>query len=437
MKRIFSILFALVLVVSFSLVTAVPVAAATSIYVNTTGSDLNDGQTPGTAVATITKGIELVDSGGTVYVAAGTYSEYVVIGKPVTLLGANAGVHPAVGTHPTETVGTRGPETILANSYYALKPQADDITVDGFKFTGAGGRIIDTYADANNFHLTNCIFDNPTRAVTQGVIQFGGGSHTDMLIDYNLFQDQGDHTLYFGGGPYDRLHIAYNKFNGLGDGMFWTATPLVDGIVEGNEFDGTISGTPGQGGVGMNIGQGGNIIIRNNWFHDMFYTGFQVGIVGGSVTDNMFERIYPYPGYWADVFQLWGGEWGTPVSTNVVIERNTIRYNDISGASDPSHGIRLRSGADAPNVHINWNNFEDGGARTDAFAVRNQGTGVLDAIKNWWGHASGPSGEDGRVNKKGKVIGKGGAISGNVNWDPWLPQPIGHTKHDPVPPGLR
>ncbi|MBA7716521.1 hypothetical protein ES703_125594 [subsurface metagenome] len=45
---------------------------------------------------------------------------------------------------------------------------------------------------------------------------------------------------------------------------------------------------------------------------------------------------------------------------------------------------------------------------------------TVDATNNWWGHASGPSGEDGRVNKAGEVVGKGDAVSDNVEWDPWL-----------------
>ncbi len=48
------------------------------------------------AFAAIQDGVTAVADGGTVHVAAGTYSENVVVAKPLTLLGANAGVDPRV-----------------------------------------------------------------------------------------------------------------------------------------------------------------------------------------------------------------------------------------------------------------------------------------------------------------------------------------------------
>jgi len=363
----------------------------------------------------IQEAINKATTGDTVDVAAGTYDEMLTINKPLILKGANAGIHPAVGKHPTETVGTRGPETIMTHAWYAFLLQANDITIDGFKFTGeigGAGQIIRSYADANNFHLTNCIFDVSRQAKTSGWVLFGDASHNDVLIDFNLFKDkQGDATLYFGGGSpsYNRLRVSYNKFNVGGDAIFWaTATPLVDGVIEGNEFDGTIGSVPGVGFNTMNVGQAGNVIVKDNWFHDCLYTPIQMGIVGGSITDNTFERMYPlFEGTWypADALQLWGGEWGTPISTNVDISDNTIRFNDIPGASEPSHGIRLRDGVDAANIHINNNKFEDGNERTDAFAVRNQGTGTADAEENWWGN-----------NQKSDVE---AVISGLVDYNPW------------------
>jgi len=225
---------------------------------------------------------------------------------------------------------------------------------------------------------------------------------------------------------------------------FWGATPLVDGVVEYNEFDGTIDGTPGVGFETMNIGAGGNIIIRHNWFHDQQYTAFQIGIIDGYVTDNIFERIYPLSGSFADAFQLWGGQYGTPVSTNVIIEHNVIRYNDILGASFPSHGIRLRPpsggpGIDGATIHINYNSFEDGGARTDAYAIRHQGEPgtVVDAEYNWWGNVNGPYDPVGTVEmpyepeppvtdmKNTEPTGNlGGMVGEYVDYYPWLGAPF-------------
>ena len=144
--------------------------SAISIFPSATAATIN---VPGD-YPTIQAAVNAALPGDTIIVAAGTYNEMVSINKPLTLLGANAGIHPTVGVHPTETVGTRGPETILShNGLFAVSPSADDITIDGFKFTGTGGRIIDTYADANNFSLLNCIFDNPGDHGPTGNIQFG------------------------------------------------------------------------------------------------------------------------------------------------------------------------------------------------------------------------------------------------------------------------
>ena len=375
-----------------------------------TATDCDD---PTPCYSSIQDAINDASDGDIIKVCPGAYGGFVTINKSVTLSGANAGIHPAVGTHPTETIGLRGDESILTNNYYALHPAADDITVDGFMFTGDGGRIIDTYDDANNFHLTNCIFENDATGTTQGVIQFGGGSHTGMLLDFNLFQDQGEHTLYAGGGPFDGLTIAYNKFNVAGDSVFWTAPELVDGVIQGNEFDGTLGGTPGVGYCTLNIGLGGNIAVLDNWFHDINYTPLQIGIIGGSIVGNTFERMYPYSGYWGSAFELWGGQYGTAVSTNVSITNNTVYFNDIPGAAEPTHGLRLRGpeapdpGIDGATIHVSNNSFIDGGARTDAHAVWHQGdaTTTVDAEENYWSTLS--------------PVVIADLMAGNVDYEPW------------------
>lgn len=118
---------------------------------------------------------------------------------------------------------------------------------------------------------------------------------------------------------------------------------------------------------------------------------------------------------------------------------NIIRYNDIH---DNTYAIRCGEGMGSGNV-AHYNNFVDNIGTDEAFPEYNGAVSnlheenVLDATYNWWGHASGPSGPDGRKNPRGKTIGKGDSVMGFVYWDPWLPQPVGRTPHDPVPPGLK
>jgi hypothetical protein len=333
--------------------------------------------------STITPAISRVVSGGKIKVAAGTYNEYITVNKSCRLYGSNAGIHPAVGTHPTEVVGVRNPETILFN----LTPAADNIQIDGFKFLKVGTQIIMTYSNANNFALKNCIVESTTNGPTTGIIQFGGGSHTGCLFEYNLFNDLGDHTFYAGGGPYDNLKFQYNKFQSEGEAIFWAAGALTGGIIDHNEFDG-VNGTKYNT---MNIGQAGNLQITNNWFHGIVYTAIQCGIIDGSISGNKFETHFGLSTLNAAAIQLWGGEWGTAVSSNVAISNNEIHYNQ-NGIS-PVYGIRLRGPNSATDpkingstIHVHNNSFFNGGVIADAKAILFQGdqTTSVDAICNWW-----------------------------------------------------
>ncbi len=378
MKKQFYILMALVLIASSTW-------ASVTITVGPTGD-----------YTTIQAAINAAPSGAVIEVAAGTYTGSVSINKSLTINGANAGIHPAIGMHPTEIVGTRGSETILAfgNGPGAISVTADNVTLDGFTITSTGTRIIDTYADANYFTMKNCIWTNTSGYAQQGTMQFGGGSHTNMLLEFNQFNN-GETALLYTAGTFDALTIQYNYISCEGDAIFWTAAPLVNGVIKGNEIDGTIGGTPGLGGCTVNIGQAGNLQITDNWIHDVNYTAFQVGIIGGSVSGNTFEDVYPYSSdpslYGGYGFYLWGGAWGTALSENVNIYENEFYFNN--SAAGPVRAIRLAGPAndgdpsiDASTIHIYDNKFYNGGLGT-AVAIRHQGdqATAVDASLNYWG----------------------------------------------------
>ncbi|MEQ8852748.1 hypothetical protein, partial [Gimesia sp.] len=335
-----------------------------------------------TAFATIQAAINAAAAtGDTIQVAAGTYSGLISLNKSVDLLGANAGIDP--------NTMARGAESIIDHDgFYAIQPTADDATIDGFSFEGNGGRVIDSYAGADNLTIANNIFNNTNIPGSQGGIQLQSGSFDDLTVEQNLFQftGDGDALLVGGGGSFERMHIVGNHFAGTTGGIFQNGGTINDAVVEQNEFT---------GGVGMNMGDAGNIQIRENTFDGTFYTGFQVGTIDGEIVGNTFQNIEAYPGFFGQAFELWGGQYGTTVSQNVTIENNVIHYNDVAGAAEPNHGIRLRtpdagSGIDASTIHINNNAFLDGGVRGDAKAIRHFGdqTTAVDASGNWWGTTS-------------------------------------------------
>jgi hypothetical protein len=85
-----------------------------------------------------------------------------------------------------------------------------------------------------------------------------------------------------------------------------------------------------------------------------------------------------------------------------------ITNNTVSGWE---YGIRLDGAlVDAVSSYANNNNISG----NDVFGVYNGGTGTLNATCNWWGDASGPSGEG---------PGMGDAVSDNVDFEPWVVVP--------------
>jgi hypothetical protein len=119
MKRIFSIVFALVLVVSLGLVTAVPVLAATIRYVPS-------------VYPTIQAAINASSNGDTIMVAAGNYSAFVVQNKTnISIIGAQGAT--VTATNLSVDVPVVGNASVMA----AVKDSVN-INIEGINFNGAG-----------------------------------------------------------------------------------------------------------------------------------------------------------------------------------------------------------------------------------------------------------------------------------------------------------
>ncbi len=148
-RKIFAVLFSVVLVLSFSLVTAMPAGAqldGTTWYVATTGNNSNDGLSWATAWRDIGYALDQASGGDTINVAAGTYTENINLVDGVEVLGAGAGASIIDG----DDSGT----VVTANSV------GSGTKLDGFTITNgnayAGGGMRNQYSSSPV--VSNCTF---------------------------------------------------------------------------------------------------------------------------------------------------------------------------------------------------------------------------------------------------------------------------------------
>jgi hypothetical protein len=314
-------------------------------------------------------------AGDIIQVAAGTYSDaYMDFTKPITLKGANAGI--------PGTSGSRGAETIWRAGGSTVELQCDNVIIDGFRIEPTSNRWMNNNHDANGFQFINNVVE--CSSAGSNVFQTEGAvSYRDWVIQDNYFLIQDKTMLFLGGGgsaaDFTNLLIKGNKIEGNQGGfIFWAAGTPSNFRFHENECINVVA---------MNAGKVGDLSVKGNTFTNSYYTAFQCGIVGGEVVNNVFDGGDPWCPYGANLFELWGGEWGTPVSSNVLVSGNTFIYNN--SAACPVNGPRLRDGADAPTITFQNNKWIDQGALPDAKAIRNQGAGTLFVDINDWNSPDG------------------------------------------------
>ena len=254
---------------------------AQTYYVNaTTGSNANtvsDAQNPATPWQTIQHAVTNANSGATISVAAGTYSENVVVNKSLTLRGARFAT---VGTDVTR--GTS--ESVVASAVndpataILFSIEANNVTIEGFLFNGdLGGNqasaAIQTTGAANrtNIDVTNNVI---TTFAGYGVKLFNpaSGSTSGHAITGNLFTGIIDQTV----GTSALLLSANDRSTAV--------------VLERNVFASVTNNSfilVGNGVITRDINTAGTGSISNNVFELISVTSGTTDLIGGAGIFNV------------------------------------------------------------------------------------------------------------------------------------------------------
>jgi hypothetical protein len=366
-KKIFSMLLALALVLGFSLVTAMPVAAhpGTTYYVSTAGNDASGSGTAGNPWRTIQHAIGQVGGNDTIIIAAGTYEESVVVDKSLTLKGTQSGVDARTRS---------GAETII-------EPDEEEI---GISILTAAGRVIviDGLTVQNAGHgiatpefglmAANITVKN-VRVLRPGDFGISLTFTMGAAIEY-CYVEGAQIAINAGAVLPAPPTVATFRNNEVVNSEFGITGYLGDSIIEGNLVRDFVDG-----GIGISA-QFLNTTIKNNTV-----SGY---VDGAGLT---FEKSHH----------------DRPISENVTVQGNNFTGN--------LHGIYVwPDQTELKGITVNFNNIAD----NSWSGVRNEVGETLDATRNWWGDASGPDHWD--INPDGG----GDSVSDNVDFEPWLGAPL-------------
>ena len=369
---------------------------------------------PGESFLTIQSAINAAAPGDVIEVAAGLYNENVVIDKsPLTLRGARAGSD-ARG----RVVGAPSPalESIVSpatGSALLLASPAGAITIDGFYLSPAAssGGVVMSQTEASDGLTFACNFVTVAAGST-GTAFLLQQNAEDATISMNSFvaaAGSAETVLLDPAGSFDGLHFLDNE------------------VLRTGPVAGTGLLTSGSLNVGPSALRAP--LIRGNEFrgHETGFNGGKDSLQGAEISSNLFD----------------GNEGGMAAGpANCVIEENEWKNNTRDGLRLTSFGDLIDTASGARGCIIKDNTFENNGTvaspsghgdlviddqangnlgtnqvlqnrfLSERAVCNNEPSGVLDAVRNYWGAEDGPSGNG---------PGSGGEVAGagTVNFEPW------------------
>jgi len=348
--------------------------------------------------ATIQGAVDSAFSGDTINVTAGTYNESVLIGKPLTLQGPNAGISPNTGSWGAEAVITGVSPLVEVETGADVNP----LTIEGLTFQGAtvgtghagviraDGLVAGASEGWGNVTIrSNRFIDNYGPAI--GVWATSGLA--DWIITDNLVDGVTGPTK---SGIY--LDLDYLD---LGAGSSFTGWEVTDNTVKDTQYGGIM------------VHHSVDMLIAGNTIEGVQKTGIQSSGIQGNVTitDNVITRaMLDQTSPLRAGIRLYGTDLADQYGESQLIGPVWVTNNIVT---DSYIGFATKSGHDytAQEVHVNGNSFIG-----NNLGLRHPGTGLLDAENNWWGDIAGPSISTNPYNSE-----TGGQIvSGNVDYMPWL-----------------
>ncbi len=376
----------------------------------------------------IQEGINLV-SGSTVHVAAGTYTEQLLVQKSLTLTGA--GIDLSIVKAPTGTrngaPGATAPGTWTSDYLLAAYPASGTISVKVSGFTFDANNQMHQY---NRF--TGVLFKN-----VKGATKADAGLFSSKIMGFNVADNSatGVRVLEDSRLTIDHNMVGYT-INGIaiyGDCVTYgtngpAADPQVD--VTYNTLNYLQPATTGYDEVGVTFNWGVGGIIDHNTMAGIPWGILVRAVNGSTVSNNTLTGIStglpgtdPVLNNIGFAIDLEGGASGNTITNNTITSsdvglvdtnganNNTFTGNILTGNKigawvgtyvDPMYppataptGLQFHSNSFTGNSTAGLSNFTSSG---------------VDAELNWWGSACGP----GTVGP-----GSGDKVSTNVDYSPW------------------